>query len=136
MTDPRRNVELVRGAFAAFERGDVEAINRLLDPGVEVSISHELANAGTWSGVEGFWTSIGSWLEAWDEYRIELRDLDTPDDRNVIAEAHQTAIGRASGVPVELTTFFLFEIRDELCTRYGLYATREAALAAIESAPR
>jgi ketosteroid isomerase-like protein len=131
-----RNLELVRDAFAAFERGDVDAMNRLLDPAIEVTISQELANAGSWTGIDGFWASITSWLEAWDEYRIELADLETPDDRNVIAEAHQTATGRASGVPVELTTYFVFEIRDELCTRYGLYATREAGLAAIESAPR
>jgi ketosteroid isomerase-like protein len=136
MSRQDENIALVREAFAAFESGDVEAVNRLLDPGVEVSISQELANAGTWSGIEGFWTSIASWMEAWDEYRIELRGFDTPDDRNVIAETHQIATGRTSGVPVELTTFFLFEIRDGLCTRYALYASREAALAAIESAPR
>ena len=136
MSRREENIALARDAFAAFERGDVDALNRLLDPAIEVTISQELANAGTWTGIDGFWASVRSWLEAWDEYRIELQDLETPDDRNVIAEAHQTATGRMSGVPVELTTFFVFEIRNGLCTRYGLYASREAALAAIESAPR
>ena len=135
MTRPE-NVALVENAFVAFEKGDVETINSLLDPGVNVRISQDLANAGTWSGVDGFWASVNSWLEAWDEYRIEATSLEAPDDRHVLAEVHQSATGRASRAPVELTTYFLFEIRDGACTRYELHPSREAALRAIDSPPR
>ena len=131
MSERDRNRALVTEAFEAFQRGDVEAVNAGLDPEIEVMISDELANSGEWVGVEGFWKSISSWLEAWDDYEIEVRSIDTPDDHHVIVEALQTATGRASGVPVDLTTYFVFEVHDGISTRYELHASRDAAMAAI-----
>ena len=131
MTEREQNRELVADAFDAFQRGDVEALNAGLDPEIEVMISDRLANSGTWRGVEGFWESVSTWLEAFDDYRLEVRSIDTPDDHHVLVEARQTAKGRASGVPVELTTYFLFEVHEGLSTRYELHASREDAEAAV-----
>ena len=131
MSERERNRELVADSFGAFQRGDVEAVNAGLDPEIEVAISDQLANAGTWRGVEGFWQSISSWLEAFDDYHVEVVSIETPDDEHVIVEARQTAKGRASGVPVELTTYFLFEVHDGITTRYEIHASREDAVAAI-----
>ena len=131
MSERDRNRELVADAFTAFQSGDVEAITAVLDPEIEVMISDRLANAGTWKGVEGFWQSVSTWLEAFDDYSVEIRAIETPDDDHVIVEARQIAKGRSSGVPVELTTYFLFEVHDGLSTRYELHASREDAMAAI-----
>jgi ketosteroid isomerase-like protein len=131
MSERSRNRALVERAFAAFQSGDVAGVNALLDPAIEVVISDQLANSGTWSGIDGFWESVSSWLEAWDEYTIDLRSIDTPDDHHVIAETFQTATGRASGVPVELTTYFLFEVREGRAARYELHPSRDAAIAAM-----
>lgn len=131
MSDRERNRESVERAFEAFRSGDVETVNAGLDPDIEVVISDKLANSGTWSGVDGFWESISSWLEAWDEYRIDVRSIEAPDDHHVLVEAQQTATGRSSGVPVELTTYFLFEVNDGISTRYELHASHEDAMAAI-----
>ena len=60
-----------------------------------------------------------------------MRSIETPDEHHVLVEAQQTATGRASGVPVELLTYFLFEVHDEVSTRYELHASREDAIAAI-----
>jgi ketosteroid isomerase-like protein len=130
MSERDRNREMVAEAFAAFQRGDVEAVNAGLDPEIEVVISDQLANSGRWTGVEGFWKSISSWLEAFDDYEIEVLSIDTPDDDHVIVEALQAATGRSSGVPVNLTTYFVFEVHDGIATRYELHASRDAALAA------
>jgi ketosteroid isomerase-like protein len=131
MSERDRNRAFVAEAFTAFQRGDVEAVNAGLDPEIEVVISDQLANSGRWTGVEGFWKSISSWLEAFDDYEIEVLAIDTPDDHHVIVEALQTATGRSSGVPVDLTTYFLFEIHDGVSTRYELHASRDAAMAAV-----
>src|SRR5688572_22541033 len=131
MSERERNRELAARAFDAFQRGDVEAVNSVLDPEIEVVIADRLANAGTWRGVDGFWESVSSWLEAFDDYRVEVQAIDTPDDDHVIVEARQTARGRSSGVPVELTTYFVFEIDDGVTKRYELHASREDAMAAI-----
>ena len=131
MSERERNRELVAAAFEEFQRGDVEAVNRRLDPEIDVMISDRLANSGTWKGVDGFWEATSSWLEAWDEYSIEVIGIETPDDEHAVVEARQTAKGRLSGVPVELTTYFVFWIDDEITKRYELHASREDALAAI-----
>jgi ketosteroid isomerase-like protein len=131
MNERAQNRALVEQAFAAFQSGDVAGVNALLDPAIEIVISDQLANPGTWSGVDGFWEAVSIWLEAWDEFKIDLRSIDTPDDHHVIAETLQTATGRASGVPVELSTYFLFEVRGGRTARYELHPSREAAIAAM-----
>ena len=131
MSEHERNRELVAAAFEEFQRGDVEALNRRFDPEIEVMISDKLANSGTWKGIDGFWEATSGWLEAWDEYSIEVLGIETPDDEHAIVEAHQTAKGRLSGVPVELIAYFVFWIDDEITKRYELHASREDALAAI-----
>ena len=132
MSEQDRNREIAVKAFDAFGRRDVEALNALLDPEIEVFISDQLGASGTWSGIDGFWESLSGWLEAFDDdYRIELLSIDTPDDKHVIVEARQFARGRSSGVPVELVTYFMFELRDGRAVRYELHASREDAHAAI-----
>jgi ketosteroid isomerase-like protein len=132
MSEREQNRELTARAIGAFKRGDVEAVNAALDPEIEVKIADDLANAGTWNGIDGFWKSISSWLEAFDDdYNLDVQAIETPDDHHVIVEAHQTARGRLSGVPVELTTYFLFEVRDGISTRFEIHASRDAAMAAV-----
>ena len=75
---------------------------------------------------------IASWGEAFED-RQQNRDhrrRPTPDDHHVIAEVHQTAVGAGSGVPVEMTIFYLFEFRDGQVVRFHLYADRDEALEA------
>ena len=93
MSERERNRELAARAFDAFERGDVEDVNSALDPEIEVVIADGLANAGTWHGIDGFWESVSTWLEAFDDYNIEVQGIETPDDDHVIVEARQTAKG-------------------------------------------
>jgi ketosteroid isomerase-like protein len=131
MNERERNRAQVAEAFEAFQRGDVEALNAGLDPEIEVVISDRLANSGTWTGIDGFWEATSSWLEAFDDYSIETLAIETPDDEHVVVEARQTAKGRASGVPVELTTYFVFWVEAGISTRYELHASRDDAMAAI-----
>ena len=52
----------------------------------------------------------------------------------MIAEIHQTAVGAGSGVPVEMTVYFLFEVRDERAVRVPhLRATARRRFAAAAS---
>jgi ketosteroid isomerase-like protein len=131
MSERERSRDLVERAFKAFQDGDVGGLNALLDPGIRVLISDRMANAGRSSGIDGFWETIGRWLEAWDEYRIELRGIETPDNRHAIAKTLQTATGRSSGVPVTLTAHMLFEFRDGLAVRFELHPSRDDALASV-----
>jgi ketosteroid isomerase-like protein len=126
-----RNAELFRDANDAWNRRDVAAVVAFLDPEVESHVSGDLMNAGTWRGIEGFGEMAASWEEVWGELDYEIVRTETPDDAHVIAEVHQTARGAQSGVPVELTVFFLAELIDGRAVRFHIYADRDAAMAAI-----
>ena len=129
--DRERNSELVRGGIEAFNRGDVAAVMKLLDERVESHVGPGLANTGTWHGREGYVRMVTAWGEAWAEIELRIVGLETPDDGHAVAEVHQRAVGAASGVPVEMTVFFMFEIRGERLLRLHLYADRDAAARAV-----
>jgi ketosteroid isomerase-like protein len=129
----KRNAQLFRDALDAWNRNDVAGVLALLDPAIESRVSPELMNAGTWRGLEGFGEMAAAWEEAWGESVYELIALETPDDDHVVAEVHQRATGAQSGVPVELTVFYLLEVADERAVRLHIYADRGSALAAIRS---
>ena len=124
----RRNLEFVRSGLEAFQRGDVEAVLALIDENVEVFSSRELANPGTYHGHEGFFTWLGRWLEAWDDFRIEITGLDHVGERHVVASIHQSARGKSSGIPVEMDLAYMWEIRNEQVVGLCLYPTTEEAL--------
>ncbi len=68
--------------------------------------------------------------EAFTSERSEIVSTEMPDDHHLIAEIRQRAVGVGSGVPVEMTIFYLLEVRDRRAVRFHIYGDREAALAA------
>jgi ketosteroid isomerase-like protein len=127
-----RNVALAREGLDAFNRGDTDAVLEFFDPRIECYVSPRLMNAGTWHGLDGYLEMVAGWNEAWDELELDVRDVQAVDDAHVIAEIHQTAVGRESRVPVELGVVFLWEVSDTGRTvRFHIHADRESALAAI-----
>ncbi len=65
------------------------------------------------------------------EGRNTIVSFSHPDEHHVIAEVHQEAVGAGSGVPVEMTLYYLFEIRNGRAVRLHMYPDREAALCAV-----
>ena len=125
--------DLAREGFEAFNRGDVEGVLRMLSPDVEVHSVAEVGEEGTYRGREGYlaWTRI--WLDAWEDFHIELDELEQVDDENVLVHSTQRGRGKGSGLEVTQHGVYLFTIRDGLVTRLHLYADRESALAAARS---
>ena len=131
MSERERNVDLVRSAFDAFHAGDVEAVVSTLHPEVECHVAPPMMNSGTWQGVDGYMEMAGAWFEAFEDLRYEVFQLEAPDDRHVLASAHQRARGRESGVPVEMDVVFLYEIEDGRARRFHIYPDHWSAKAAI-----
>lgn len=131
-TDPQRerNEALIRTGIEATNHGDVEAVTALLDPEVESHVAPGLGNPGTWHGIDGYWTMVGAWLEAFATQLINVRAVEFADDDHAVAEVQVEAVGAGSGVPVEMTLYYMIEIRDERAVRFHIYADRDAAIAA------
>lgn len=128
----RENLDLVRRAFDAFDDSDIESVLALADPDVEVYMPATMPNGGTFHGHHGYLLWVGRWLEAWDEFSIEVRESEPVGDAHVITHVRQRGIGRGSGVPVEMNVWYVNELRDRKFVALHLYPTYEEALEVAE----
>jgi ketosteroid isomerase-like protein len=126
-----RNERLLREGVEAFNRGDRTSLLAMFDPGIECRVASGLGNPGTWTGVEGFEAMTGAWGEAFSSQESSIVATSFPDEHHLIAEIHQRAVGAGSGVPVEMTNFYLLEVRDGRAVRFHIYADLESALDAV-----
>jgi ketosteroid isomerase-like protein len=129
-----RNVEFVRAAFEGYARSGPEAAAELLDPEVEVYSPPDVANSGTFHGVDGFLEWARVWFDAWDSFEIVPEALEPIGENCVVAVCRQRGVGRASGIPVEQTMTYMWEIRDGKVTRFHLYLNAEEARKAAREA--
>jgi ketosteroid isomerase-like protein len=130
VTSAEERVELIGRAFDAYESGDLQALLEILDSGIVIYVPPDVPNPGTFHGHEGFLHWAANWNEAWDEFRQQTVDIAPIGDRHVLAEVHQNARGRASGVEVEQSAWYVYEVRDGRATYLSLYLDRDAALEA------
>jgi uncharacterized protein len=100
----RENVEIVLGAYEAFNRGDMETAAKAMDPEIEWNVPDVLPDAQVYhghDGVKAFWTS---WMETFDEFRIEIEEaLDAGE--SVVVMASIVGRGRDSGIVVDTPSF-------------------------------
>jgi ketosteroid isomerase-like protein len=83
-----------------------------------------------WRGRDGFVEFVRIWTEGFEEWSIRVeRLIDAGNDR-VVALTRQTAIGKGSGVPVELYVGQVWELEDGRVARVTNYMTQSDALQA------
>ena len=125
------NVEILRRANAAFNRGDVDALLELLAPDAEFQ---DLANAPDQSPVVKGGADIREVWTLWRAVFDELRtDIDEYIDRGdaVICAAHWQGEGKASGISIDVHQFDLYEFCDGSLVRMILgFGSKDEALEA------
>jgi ketosteroid isomerase-like protein len=132
----RENVEVVRRVFEAFRAGLGRG-----DPGAAYDDTDVLAADAEWVAVrdlgaevfrgrDGFIEFMRRWTEDFEDWDIQLdRLIDAGEDR-VVAVFHQTAKGRASGVPVELNVAIVYDLERGRVVRMRNYLDLHEALEA------
>jgi ketosteroid isomerase-like protein len=131
-----RNVGTVREAIEAYRLGELDGLLALAREDFEVYLPPNLPNAGRYVGHEGFVTWLNQWLDAWEDFTIEITEADPVGARHVVAMVHQSGRGKGSGIPVEMDVAYLWDIRDGGLAALQMYATREEALDAAEQRER
>jgi ketosteroid isomerase-like protein len=125
------NIEqLVRAAYSALNRRDLEAFKEVIDPEVEFTSLIAEAEAETYqghAGVSRWWETV---MGAFDDVRYELRDVRALGDQ-VITETHIHAM--LGGVEVEQTMWQVLLIRDERAVSWAFFRTEREALEALEA---
>jgi uncharacterized protein len=123
----QENVELVRGGFAAFQKGD---LSRMLDLMADDLVTYRAdPDDATYKGKEGFLRATADWTEDFSEWSVIPEEFIDAGDC-VLVRVRQTARGEASGVPVEGEFWFVLEMRGRRVAKLSFYIRRDAALEA------
>jgi ketosteroid isomerase-like protein len=122
------NVEIVRNAFDAFSRGDIEGVLRLCDEDIVISQPQELPGASRQQrGHSGVLEAFRIWPEQWDDYEIEiLRIADIGD--HVVVISRTGGRGKQSGVEVEMGFSYVLTVRDERIVELKIFMREDQAL--------
>lgn len=123
------NVELIRRGYEAFSREGEEAIFDFLDPEIEITPIVEAPGSRSYSGHDGFRQYLADTYEVWGRFGWEATELIDQGDC-VVARTRFFAEGRASGVPVEVVVFIVWNVRGGKAVSARGYLDRGAALAA------
>ncbi len=124
----RENVEIVRAAFGAFERGEVD---EMLEWMTDDLITHRVEpDDATYHGKEGFFQATADWIEGFEGWTVTPEEfLDAGE--SVVVRVHQTARGERSGVAVESHIWFVFDMRGRKVARLGFHLREADALQAV-----
>jgi ketosteroid isomerase-like protein len=127
------NVELVRSAFAAWNRGDIAAFASHVAPDIawlEVSGRPESAGSGEYYGRERLQRSLEGLFEAWESYHLDVERIEAVDDR-VVAIVREVARGRTSGVEIDSRWGYVITVDDDRIARVEAYRDAARALQAV-----
>jgi ketosteroid isomerase-like protein len=125
-----RNVEIVRRGFEHFRRtGDF--LEEVIAPGFvwDMSTFRGWPEQKTYEGIEGAREFVRTWLDAWDEWELDLEGLHDAGDR-VVAILRQHGRSKSTGLEVDMTFAQVFTIEGGRQTRMQMYADPEEALEA------
>jgi ketosteroid isomerase-like protein len=128
----QENVEIVRSAYDAFNRGDVPAVLTKLDPSVEWDMTdyEGWLESDVYYGHEGASSFLTDWATIFPDYRADLdRIIDNGDD--VVVFATQRGHGTGSGVGAELSYVQIMTVRNGKVVRVRTYSDDAAALEAV-----
>ena len=126
----RENVEVVRSAFAAFERGDMEALLRLIDEDVVITQADVPGLPAQQHGHRGVLETLAVWPEQWEDFRVEILRIAAAPAGKVIATVRDRGRGKQSGIEVGMEFSHVFTIRDAKITEWQLFVQEGEALEA------
>jgi ketosteroid isomerase-like protein len=125
----QENVDAVRQACAAWERGEWAASAELFDPDLEVVYSTSaFPDAGTYRGGRVALDAWRHWLEAWEEFSMEFVDVIEAGEE-IVALNRLRGRGKESGATVDAEVGVIFDC-DHGIIRRMVFCDRQEALEA------
>ena len=123
------NVELVRAAIEAYNRGDVESVLNNAAPGLEMDLSRAV---GPLHGVYGRDQMLRVWAEiadTWESVQIEPHEF-IPVGEDVVVPWTMHLRGR-DGIEVQSRVTWVWSFRHGAVERLCMYQRRVEALKAV-----
>lgn len=123
------DVDVVRGAYEAFNRRDLAGFLEPLAPDVHVDMSERVFNPDTYDAHDGVRRLFGEIMDVWETFEWQLEEI-VDAGGTVVALVRAQGKGRGSGVETDRRIAFTWELRDGKATLIRLYVDRERALQA------
>lgn len=123
------DVDRLREGYAAFNRGDFDAVLATVAPDFVVQDRDDVPDPQTYSGTDGALRAFAATSGDFDEYSIEPVEM-IDGEEWIVVVARQRGRGKLSGAMVEGQIVHLWRLRDGLATGLNAFSTREEALAA------
>jgi ketosteroid isomerase-like protein len=130
----REDVQTLKNAYDALNRGEIARALDVLDPDAEWSEHSDLPDAATYRGRDSIQSFLERYLESWEDFRQDTEDVIDSGDR-VAVLLHLFARGRGSGIEVEARYAHVWTMRDGKGVRVDAYADPDEALRSISDAP-
>jgi ketosteroid isomerase-like protein len=124
------NVEIVRRAVAAAQRGDWPAVMEAYDREVELDQSR-VVDGGVFHGHDGVSSFFRRWFGTWDELEITAQSFIDVDDDRVLVLVELMGKGKRSGVEVSLSADDVQTLRHDKIVQMTGYTDRAEALKAV-----
>jgi ketosteroid isomerase-like protein len=127
----QENVETIRDAAAAFNRGDLDSWLEYLPDDVDYRAAEgALDDRGPIHGKDALRAYVQDWLDTFDDFRQEPIELIDAGEDKVIAVLRITGRAKLSGVETDLTYAAVYTFRDGKIAVGREYLTRGEALEA------
>jgi ketosteroid isomerase-like protein len=120
----QENVNLVRGAYAAFAEGDVPAVLAIMDPEIVWNEAEHFPYAdgnpyvGPTAVVEGVFARLGA---EWEYWNLDIETL-LDAGENVVALGRYRAKHRENGGELDCQFAHIWWVRDGMVVRFQQYA--------------
>jgi ketosteroid isomerase-like protein len=127
----QENVEILRGAVAAFNAHDIEGWVKYYDREFEF-VDHMGAVAEeAGSGIEAVRLQVEGWFEAFPDFRAEVEEFINVGGDRIVSVTHWQGTGSGSGLPYSQHAAEMFTFRGGKIVRAELgFADKDAALEA------
>jgi ketosteroid isomerase-like protein len=127
------DVEVVRNAYEALNRGETGKALAALDGDAEWVEHSSLPEAGAYRGREAIEAFLHGFLESWEEFRQDPEQIVDAGER-VGVVLHSFARGKGSGVEVEMRYAHVWTMRDGRGVRVDTYEDAAEALESLREA--
>ena len=125
------NIEIVKGMYESFSKGDIEAVAATWAPDIEMTEQAGLVHGGTFQGADGLLENVFSVMGTVWEDASAVPDRFIADGETVVAFYTWSATSIETGKDVEFPGIHVFEFDDGAIsqwTSYGDTALYNAAL--------
>jgi len=114
----------IREGFARWNRGEHTFDPEWVHPDVEIHSAVGVVSGSVYRGVEGLERWVSDMEEVFDEWQLEIDDLDEVKPGRVLGIGSVHLRGRGSGAPVDQPCAWLLDHVDGLLTRFEPFLNR------------